>query len=109
MNIFLSDWALKQPTAQAGVAHGGVASRAVDGNKLRDWGSNTCILTGFVDDAWWRVDLGESLPVATVVIVNRDCPPEHGCADFMKTFEIRIGKAILVLLDCYFDQWQKKE
>jgi len=54
--------------------------------------------TDYADDPWWRVDLNVSLPVTSVVIVNRDCPPAHLCADFMRTFEIRIGKAILVFL-----------
>lgn len=93
-----SDLAVNQQATQVSVGHGGVASRAVDGNNRTDYGSNSCMHTNYADDPWWRVDLGESLPVATVVIVNRDCPPAHGCADFMRTFEIRIGKAILVLL-----------
>lgn len=93
-----TDWALNQLAAQVSVAHGGIASRAVDGNNSTDWASGSCMLTNYADDPWWRVDLGKSLPVATVVIVNRNCPPGYGCADFMRTFEIRIGKAILVLL-----------
>jgi len=97
--FLFSDWALNKPATQVSEDHGGVASRAVDGDKRKDWGSRSCIHTDYADDPWWRVDLGESLPVATVVIVNRDCPPSHGCADLMRTFEIRIiGKGILVLL-----------
>ena len=94
----LTDLAFNQPATQVSVDHRGVASRAVDGNNSTDYGSNSCMHTDYADDPWWRVDLGESIPVATVVIVNRNCPPEHGCADFMRTFEIRIGKAISVLL-----------
>ena len=93
-----SDLALNQPATQVSTGYGGVASRAVDGNNSTDWSSNSCMHTNYADDPWWRVDLGESLPVATVVIFNRNCPPEHGCADYMRTFEIRIGKAISVLL-----------
>ena len=94
----LTDLALNQPASQVSVGHGGVASRVVDGDNSTDWVSGSCMLTDYADDPWWRVDLGESLPVATVVVVNRNCPPWHGCADFMRRFEIRIGKAILVLL-----------
>lgn len=96
--MLFSDWALNQQATQVSVAHGGVASRAVDGDERKDWGSYSCMHTDHADDPWWRVDLNVSLPVASVVIVNRNCPTEHGCADYMRTFEIRIGKAILVLL-----------
>ena len=93
-----SDLALNQSATQVSVAHGGAASRAVDGNNNTDWSSDSCMHTDFADDPWWRVDLGASLPVATVVIVNRNCPPSHGCSDYMRRFEIRIGKGISVLL-----------
>ena len=98
LTFLFTDCALNQPAAQVSVEHGGIASRAVDGNNSTDWASGSCMHTSYADDPWWRVDLGESLPVKTVVIVNRNCPPAQGCADFMRAFEIRIGKAILVLL-----------
>ena len=94
----LTDLAANQPATQVSVAHGALASRAVDENNSTDWFSNSCMQTDYADDPWWRVDLGESLPVATVVIFNRDCLPSHNCADYMRTFEIRIGKTISVLL-----------
>ena len=93
-----SDLALNKQATQVSVGHGGEASLAVDGNNRTDWGSGSCMHTDYANDPWWRVDLGESLPVATVVIFNRNCPPAHGCADFMRRFEIRISKPILVLL-----------
>ena len=93
-----TDLALNQPATQVSEDHGGAASLAVDGNNSTDWADDSCMHTDYADDPWWRVDLNVSLPVATVVIFNRDCPPEHGCADFMRRFEIRIGKAISVLL-----------
>ncbi|XP_074611760.1 receptor-type tyrosine-protein phosphatase S-like isoform X5 [Acropora palmata] len=97
---YLHNLALNQPATQVSTGHGGVASRAVDGNNSTDWFSNSCMHTNYADDPWWRVDLGESLPVATVVIFNRNCPPEHGCADYMRTFEIRIGNDISTNTSC---------
>ena len=98
VNIFLSDLAFKQPADQVSVDWGGVASRAVDGDKRTYWYSDTCMHTDFANDAWWRVDLAASLPVAEVVIVNRNCFTHDGCAAFMNAFEIRIGKAVFTLL-----------
>ena len=95
VNIFLSDLALNQPTDQASVIFGGVASRAVDGDSNTDWSSGSCMHTKEEKDPWWRVDLGASVPVAEVVIVNRLCTY---CANHMNAFEIRIGKVIFILL-----------
>ena len=88
-----SDLALNHPATEVSEAWGGVASRAVDGDKHTHWGSGTCIHTAHANNAWWRVDLNASLPVAEVVIVNRLCSVAERCATFMNAFEIRIGKA----------------
>ena len=95
VNIFLSDLALNQPTDQVSVDWGGVASRAVDGNNNTNWGNGSCMHTKTEKDPWWRVDLGASVPVAEVVIVNRLC---SYCVNDMKAFEIRLGKVISPLL-----------
>ena len=87
--------ALNQPAAQASVFDGKGASLAVDGNKNRDFSQGSCIHTNSQRDPWWRVDLGASLPVAEVVIVNRFCTSSSPCANNMVAFEIRIGKAII--------------
>ena len=94
VNIVLLDLALNQPAAQVSEGFGGVASRAVDGNKNTAYGANSCIHTREEKDPWWRVDLGASLPVAEVIIVNRLC---GGCKNDMNAFEIRIGKATFTL------------
>ena len=100
VNIFLLDLALNQPATQSSVysepGKPGVASLAVDGNNNTDFSQGSCIHTNSQKDPWWRVDLGASLPVAEVVIVNRLCDPP--CENFMNAFEIRIGKAIFTLL-----------
>jgi len=50
---------------------------------------NGCTHTDYATDPWWRVDLGTSLPVAEVVIVNREC---GSCGAYLSGFEIRIGQ-----------------
>jgi len=84
-----SDLALNQPASQSSTVHGGVASLAVDGITTTAYSGGSCTHTDFGTDAWWRVDLGSSLPVAEVVIVNRACGGD--CAGFLSAFEIRIG------------------
>ena len=91
VNIFLLDLAFNQSTDQVSVFEHGKASLAVDGNKNTAWSQHSCMHTKEGKDPWWRVDLGLSLPVAEVVIVNRLCTP---CKNDMAAFEIRIGKAI---------------
>ena len=95
VNIFLLDLALNQPATQSSVYDGKGASLAVDGNKNRDFGQGSCIHTHSQKDPWWRVDLGASLPVAEVAIVNRLCLP---ACNHMTAFEIRIGKVIFTSL-----------
>ena len=95
MNIFLLDLALNQPATQSSVFDGSGASLAVDGNTNRDYIQGSCSHTNSQNDPWWRVDLGASLPVAEVVIVNRLCT---SCTNYMNAFEIRIGKAIFISL-----------
>jgi len=96
--FLFSDLAVNQQATQVSVGHGGVASRAVDGDKRKGWGSGTCIHTDYANNAWWRVDLSAPHPVAEVVIVNRLCTVGQDCATFMNAFEIRIGKAIFASL-----------
>ena len=98
MNIFLLDLALYQPATQVSVYGGSGASRAVDGNKNKDWHQGSCMHTEVEKDPWWRVDLGASLPVAEVFVVNRLCTSSSPCGNDMNAFEIRIGKAIFTSL-----------
>ena len=54
----------------------------------------TCTHTTNVENAWWRVDLGEEEPVSEVYIVNRgDC-----CAERLDNFEIRVGRLSCLLI-----------
>ena len=86
--------ALNQPASQVSLAHGGVASRAVDGKNTTEYSQGSCTHTDFATDAWWRVDLGTPLPVTEVIIVNRQCGGD--CAKFMDSFEIKIGILLLI-------------
>ena len=98
VNIFLLDLALSQPATQSSVFDRKGASLAVDGNTNRDLSQGSCSHTLLQNDPWWRVDLGASLPVAEVVIVNRLCNSSSPCANHMNAFEIRIGKVIFTSL-----------
>jgi len=85
----ISNLALYQPASMINTVHGGVASRAVDGKNTTDYSGDSCTHTDYSTDPWWRVDLGSSLPVGEVVIVNRACGGK--CATYLTNFEIRIG------------------
>jgi len=69
----------------------GEASLAVDGDRRKDWNQGFCTHTNSQKEPWWRVDLGASLPVAEIVIVNRLCTSSSPCPNYMNAFEIRIG------------------
>ena len=83
---------MKRPTKQSSSKYGGRPERAVDGLRSTYFEDNSCTRTKAQQKPpWWRVDLGSSLPVAEVVVVNRACA--GACAERLKEFEIRIGKS----------------
>ncbi|XP_067027641.1 uncharacterized protein [Acropora muricata] len=94
---YISNLALNQPATQSSVFDSKGASLAVDGNKNTDFNQGSCIRTNRENDPWWRVDLGASLPVAEVVIVNRLCT---SCTNYMNAFEIRIGSDTSTYTSC---------
>ena len=87
--------AVNQPAEQIDTdpAYPGVASQAVDGNSSTDYNAGSCTHTTRTNDPWWRVDLGSSVAVTEVVIVNRACDAE--CGTRLSSFEIRIGTLVL--------------
>ncbi|XP_074611781.1 uncharacterized protein LOC141866213 isoform X2 [Acropora palmata] len=93
----LPNLAFNRSTDQVSVFEHGKASLAVDGNKNTAWSQRSCMHTKKGKDPWWRVDLGLSLPVAEVVIVNRLCTP---CRNDMAAFEIRIGNDTSAYTSC---------
>ena len=57
---------------QSATAHGGEASRAIDGNTNPDWGNGSQTHTPEnVDNPWWEVDLGSERTLERIVIHNR--------------------------------------
>jgi putative heme-binding domain-containing protein len=57
---------------QISTAHGGDASRGIDGNTSGSYGDNGQTHTAEnVKDPWWEVDLGKEYPIGTIVIYNR--------------------------------------
>jgi putative heme-binding domain-containing protein len=64
--------ARKGKATQHSTAHGGNASRAIDGNTSGNYadGSSTHTQEG-VTNPWWEVDLGREYPLESVAIYNR--------------------------------------
>ena len=63
--------ALNKTAFQSSTAHGGVASRAVDGKKNTMWAGNSCTHTGSrytTNDEWLYVDLGYNFNIQRVVV-----------------------------------------
>jgi len=64
-----------KPTSQSttAVAHGGVASRAVDGKTgMNDWNSKSCTHTDREALNWWQVDLEAEYPIERIEILGRN-------------------------------------
>ncbi|XP_066273979.1 uncharacterized protein [Branchiostoma lanceolatum] len=76
-----------RPAFQSSVAHGGSPDRAVDGNRSPNWAQAPCTHTNTENDPWWYVDLGRSVTVDHVAIVNRgDC-----CSERITPFDVHVG------------------
>ena len=66
--------AFGQPATQSRTSHGGVASRAVDGNTNGSWTNGSVTHTPKMSDPSWSVDLGSSETIGLIKIYNRaDC------------------------------------
>ncbi|MDF7806329.1 putative glycoside hydrolase [Pontiellaceae bacterium B12219] len=63
--------ALGKVTAQSTTVHGGVASRAVDGNTSGVWGDGSVTHTASEENPWWEVDLGANYSIRAIQIFNR--------------------------------------
>jgi hypothetical protein len=83
------NFAFTKPAQQSTTANEGFASRAVDGNKNRNYKNNSCTHTYEETTPWWRVDLEQRIAVTQVKIVNRDQLGER-----LSGFEIRIGDSL---------------
>ncbi|XP_064626315.1 zonadhesin-like [Lineus longissimus] len=84
--------ALKKKATQIDGCCGGSASRAVDGNKNKNYRGNSCSHTSAkagdkVNNNWWSVDLGTKSSVQRVVLYNRaDC-----CGNRLANFKIVVS------------------
>lgn len=59
--------------SQSSTANGGVAQRAVDGNKNPSFGGGgQTHTTENRQNPWWEVDLGQEYPIDSIAVYNRD-------------------------------------
>ena len=63
--------ALRRPASQSTTAHGGLASRANDGNKDNIYNQGSCSHTREENYPWWKVDLGGVYKISGVNITSR--------------------------------------
>src|SRR5262249_38174615 len=79
--------ALKGKARQSSTAHGGDASKAIDGNTSGNYddGGQTHTREG-TRNPWWEVDLGREFPVERVVVWNRT---DGALGSRLKDFTIR--------------------
>lgn len=68
---FKPNLALGQATTQSSTGFGGVASRAVDGDRSGNYPSGTITHTNKDENPWWEVDLGEDFSIGEIRIWNR--------------------------------------
>ncbi len=65
-----------KPTTQSSTSHGGVSSRAVDGNTNGNYGAGSCTHTESQGNAWWTVDLQATYAVDKVTrFCSTACAP----------------------------------
>ena len=63
--------ALGRDTWISSTESGGASHRAVDGNRKKNWGANTCTMTKWQEKPWWAVNLGSELKIGRVEIISR--------------------------------------
>ena len=70
-SISVNNLALNKSVLQSTTAHGGEASRAVDGNTSGIWGDNSVTHTNKGIGEWWKVDLGATENIGDIILYNR--------------------------------------
>jgi putative heme-binding domain-containing protein len=74
--------------SQSSTAYGGVASRAIDGNKSGSYGDGGQTHTAEGEtNPWWEVDLGSELPINSIVIYNRT---DGNLGSRLKNFTLKV-------------------
>jgi len=77
---------------QVNQAHGGAASRAIDGNAASSWRSGSCTHTHHTNDPWWQVKFNQKMDFTDVAVTNRgDC-----CGEWMNGGRGGPGFSVLV-------------
>ncbi|CAH1264828.1 Hypp3069 [Branchiostoma lanceolatum] len=78
-----------RPTYQSSVHGSGTPGRAVDGGRRTHWAHNSCTHTQTENNPWWYVDLGKTVTVDHVAILNRlDC-----CTDRITPLDVHVGQS----------------
>jgi putative heme-binding domain-containing protein len=76
---------------QSSTAYGGVAARAIDGNKSGRYGDGGQTHTEEdTPNPWWEVDLGKEYPIESIVIYNRT---DGSLGSRLKGFTLRVLNA----------------
>ncbi|SHJ76445.1 Por secretion system C-terminal sorting domain-containing protein [Reichenbachiella agariperforans] len=78
--------ALGKSTSQSSTAHGGLSSRAVDGNTSGVWSHGSVTHTNAESNPWWEVDLGGAYEVDEIVLYNRT----NCCMDRLSNFTVSV-------------------
>lgn len=72
------NWSLGKPAKESSVAFGGIASKAVDGNRNGNFTAGSVTHTAAQLKPYWEVDLGAVVPIDFIRIYNRtDCCKER--------------------------------
>jgi len=72
---------------QSTTAHGGAASRAIDGSASTSWAYGSCTHTRSESKPWFEVDLGTVQTIKAIAATNRgDC-----CGSRLSGFSVRVG------------------
>ncbi|REL26361.1 DUF1929 domain-containing protein [Thalassotalea euphylliae] len=70
--------ALGKTVSQSSTTHGGIASRAIDGNTNSIWINGSMTHTASQANPWWQLDLGANTQVGEIKLFNRtDCCSER--------------------------------
>jgi hypothetical protein len=88
-----SNVALLGTASQSSTYPGGDAAKAIDGNTAGGWAGASVSHTGNGDLApWWQVDLGQTYPIARIVIWNRT---DACCRGRLSNFQASVLDAAL--------------
>lgn len=71
---------------QSSTDHGGIASRAIDGNTSGIWSQGSVTHTVNESNPWWEVDLGGRYDIDEIIIYNRT----NCCMDRLSNFTVSI-------------------